>query len=282
MLFATLIWGTSFVIMKDTLDNVKPLFLLSVRFFIGAAVLFLVCIPRLKKLDKVYIGSGILMGIFLGLAYILQTYGLSHTTPGKNAFLTAVYCIIVPFLYWITDKKKPDIYNIIAAVFCFAGVGMLSLSAGSIGGASIGDLLTLCGGTMYALHIVVVRHASEKREDMLLLTCIQFTVSALLCIAGTLIFEGKPVMPSGRSLYSLLYLGLMATTLALFLQNWGQKLVPPSPAAVILSFEALFGAAISLALGYDEPKPRLFIGFVLMFVAIIISEVKPFSKKEKL
>ena len=281
MFFATLVWGTTFVIMKDTLDDVKPLFLLAVRFTIGAVLIALVCIPRFKKLDGTYLAYGALMGVLLGSGYIIQTYGLSLTTPGKNAFLTAVYCVIVPFLYWITDKKRPDAYNVTAAVVCFAGVGLLSLTPGSIGGVNLGDMLTLAGGLLYAFHIVVVTHATEKRDDIILLTCIQFASAAVICIAGTLIFEGRPIMPTGRSLYSLLYLGVMATTVALFLQNWGQRRVPPSPAAVILSFEALFGAAISMMFGYDEPKPRLFIGFALMFAAVIISEVKPFKKKKK-
>ena len=281
MFFATLVWGTTFVIMKDTLDDVKPLFLLAVRFTIGAVLLALVCIPRFKKLDGAYLAHGALMGVMLCFGYIVQTYGLSLTTPGKNAFLTAVYCVLVPFIYWITDKKRPDGYNITAAVVCLAGVGMLSLAPGSMGGVNLGDLLTLGGGLLYAFHIVVVKHATEKRDDIILLTCIQFATAAVICIAGTLIFEGRPVMPTGRPVFSLLYLGVMATTVALFLQNWGQGRVPPSPAAVILSFEALFGAAISMIFGYDEPKPRLFIGFALMFIAVIISEVKPFKRKKE-
>ena len=116
MLFATLIWGSSFVVMKDTLDDVRPLMLLAARFAIASAVLSLVCIPRFKKLDSATLGHGALMGLLLGSAYILQTYGLVWTTPGKNAFLTTFYVVLVPFMYWATDRKRPDAYNIAAAV----------------------------------------------------------------------------------------------------------------------------------------------------------------------
>ena len=280
MLLATLIWGSSFVVMKDTLDDVKPLLLLAARFIIAAVVLILVCIPRFKKLDGAYLRYGALMGLLLGAAYIAQTYGLVWTTPGKNAFLTTFYVVLVPFLYWATDRRRPDGYNIAAAILCLAGVGLLSLSPGSVGGVNKGDMLTLLCGALYAGHIIAVKRATEKRGDILLLTCVQFVVSAVICLAGTLIFEGKPALPTGRPLWSVIYLGLAATALGLFLQNWGQERVPPSPASIILSFEAVFGAAFSLALGYDDPKPRLFIGFALMFLAVIVSEVKPFKKKK--
>ena len=280
MLLATIIWGSSFIVMKDTLDNVKPLMLLASRFIIAAAALTLACIPRFRKADAAVFGHGALMGVLLGSAYILQTYGLVFTTPGKNAFLTTFYVVLVPFLYWATNRKKPDGYNIAAAVLCVAGVGFLSLAPGDGTGINLGDLLTLCCGVLYAMHIVAVRRATESGADVMLLTWMQFAAAAVICLAGTLIFEGRPAVPSGRPLWSIVYLGLAATALGLFLQNFGQERVPPSPASVILSFEAVFGAAFSLALGYDDPKPRLFAGFALMFLAVIVSEVKPFKKKK--
>ena len=280
MLLATLIWGSSFVVMKDTLDNVRPLMLLAARFIIAAAVLSLVCIPRFRRLDAATLGHGALMGLLLCSGYIVQTYGLVLTTPGKNAFLTTFYVVLVPFLYWATNRKKPDGYNIAAAVICVAGVGFLSLAPGDGTGMNLGDLLTLCCGVLYAMHIIAVRRATESGRDVMLLTWMQFLTSAVVCLAGTLIFEGRPSVPTGRPLWSDIDLGLAATALGLFLQNWGQKRVPPSPASVILSFEAVFGAAFSLVLGYDDPKPHLFAGFALMFLAVVVSEVKPFKKRK--
>ena len=118
LIATTLIWGTSFVILKSTLDNITPLWILTLRFSGAAVVVFLAVLPRLKKIDRQYLKGGILMGTFLATAYTVQTYGLVFTTPGKNAFLTATYCILAPFLYWGIYKRKPDKYNISAAIIC--------------------------------------------------------------------------------------------------------------------------------------------------------------------
>ena len=96
------------------------------------------------------------------LGYIFQTYGLTHTTPGKKRFLTAVYCVIVPFLVWLLYKQKPDKYNITAAFLCLLGIGLVSLKGDfSIG---IGDLLTLVGGVFFALQVVTLNAGSAARR----------------------------------------------------------------------------------------------------------------------
>ena len=124
---ATLIWGVSFVLMDMTLNSVSTFYILAIRFLGAAVILLLIGVRELKKIDKGYIRGGVIMGVVLLAAYAFQTYGLPLTTPGKNAFLTSVYCIIVPFLYWIVIKKKPDRYNVIAGVVCLAGIGFISL-----------------------------------------------------------------------------------------------------------------------------------------------------------
>ena len=117
MLFAAaLIWGTSFFIMKNALDVLPVFFLLAIRFTAGAVLLALVCIPRWKQFTPDYIWRGAVMGGFLFLAYSVQTFGLALTTPSKNAFLTAVYCVLVHFFYWLVMRRRPDRYNILAAV----------------------------------------------------------------------------------------------------------------------------------------------------------------------
>ena len=144
MFLATMIWGISFVLMDFTLNSVPTLFILTIRFTGAAVILFFAGIRELKKLDWGTVGYGALMGCALFLAYTFQTYGLERTTPGKNAFLTAFYCIIVPFLYWILHKKRPDRYNITAAVIGLFGVGLISLDGRFTMG--LGDGLTLiCG-----------------------------------------------------------------------------------------------------------------------------------------
>ncbi|MGL6292825.1 EamA family transporter [Eubacterium aggregans] len=105
---AALIWGSSFFVMKNVVDVFPPSLILAIRFPIGFVLLSLFFFKRLKNLNWEYLKIGAVIGFFLALAYGIQTLGLTDTTPGKNAFLAVVYCVIVPFLYWIVDKRRPD------------------------------------------------------------------------------------------------------------------------------------------------------------------------------
>ena len=172
MLFAAaFIWGSSFFIMKNALDAIPVQYLLAIRFTMGALLLTLVCWKRWKNVTKDYLWRGAIIGGCLYLAYSIQTYGLALTTPSKNAFLTAVYCVIVPFLYWLFVGVKPDRYNILAAALCVGGVGLVSLS-GDLS-VNLGDALTLLCAIFYAAHIVAVAKVSP-RKDIYLLTVFQF------------------------------------------------------------------------------------------------------------
>ena len=162
MLFAAaIIWGTSFFIMKNALDVIPVFFLLALRFTAGAVLLALIAGPRWKNFTPDYLWRGAVMGGFLFLAYSIQTFGLALTTPSKNAFLTAVYCVLVPFFTWAVVKRRPDRYNIIAAVLCVTGVGLVSLNEQL--SINAGDLLTLLCAIFYASHIVTVEKFPRAR-----------------------------------------------------------------------------------------------------------------------
>ena len=195
-----------------------------------------------------------------------------YTTPGKNAFLSAVYCILVPFLYWFTDRIRPDLYNLAGAFLCLAGIGLVSWDGGF--SLNVGDALTLLSGFFYACHIVAVAKASQGK-DILLLTMIQFLTTALCCWAGTAATGGFPWegLPA-RSWLSLLYLALAGTALALLFQNVGQKYCSPSSTAVLMSLEAPFGVAFSVLFTEESPTPLMYLGFFLIFMALICSETR--------
>ena len=269
---ATLIWGSTFFILKDTLDDVDLMFLLAFRFSAAAAVLALVFRRRWKDMDLRYLRQGAVLGALLFAAYTVQNYGLMDTTPGKNAFFTAVYCVIVPFLYWAADRRQPSRWNVLAALLCVAGIGFVSWD----GGLSLGrgDLLTLLSGFIYACHIVAVAKFSRGR-DIFLLTVIQFAVTGLCCWAGTLFTHGVPLdgLPA-RAWWVLLYLALAATSVALLFQNVGQKYTDPSSAALLLSLEAPFGVAFSVLFGAERPTSLMYFGFFLIFLAVVCSETQ--------
>lgn len=274
---ATLIWGSSFFVMKNTVATIPVFYLLAIRFFAGAAVLVLLTIHKLKMLDRSYFIRGGIMGTMLFLAYVFQTFGLKGTTPGKNAFLTSVYCIIVPFLYWIFAKARPDRFNILAAAVCVAGIGFVSLTKDFTIG--IGDFLTMIGGMFYAFHIISVAVFARK-HDIMLLTLIQFATASVLGGILGLVFEEFPRQIGGDLIGSLIYLCLFATAAALLMQNIGQKYTHPAVASLILSLESVFGVLFSILFYKETLTLRIVIGFLLIFAAIIISETKlSFLKK---
>ena len=271
LLVATLIWGSTFIIFKDAMNGLPPLFILAFRYLVATVILSAVFFKKLRLINKTYLWQGAVLGVFLAAAYIFQTYGLQGTTPGKNAFLTAVYCVLVPFVSWAFFGSRPDRFNFLAAATCLAGIGFVSLD----GDLSVmpGDWLTLVGGVFFALHIAfVARFNSDK--DAVTLTMVQFFTAGVICGAGSLCFETLPSSVPPAAWTEIIYLAVCGTAVAMLLQNVGQKYVSSSSAAIILSLEALFGVLFSVIFGYENLSVKLVIGFALIFFAIITSETK--------
>ncbi len=274
MLFAAaFIWGSSFFIMKDALDALPVQYLLAIRFTAGAVLLGLLCWKKWRIFTPDYLWRGAVIGGFLYLAYSVQTYGLALTTPSKNAFLTAVYCVLVPFLYWAFAGVRPDRYNVIAAVLCVAGVGLVSLTGDLT--VNPGDGLTLVSAVFYASHIVAVAKVSAGK-DIYLLTVFQFAFSGLYAWIGGAFTETFPAQALVRPevVLPLIYLAVMATTAALLFQNVGQVWSDPASASVILSLESVFGVLCSVAFAGDQVSGKMLLGFALIFVAVVCSETK--------
>ena len=275
IILATVIWGSSFVVMKNSVDVLPTFWLLAIRFTCAALVLGLVFIKRWKVVDRQYLIGGTVMGLCLFLAYAFQTFGLERTTPGKNAFLTAVYCVIVPFLYWAIAHRRPDRYNVLAAVLCIAGIGLVSVTGSDASAFNSGDVLTLIGGFFFAAHIVAVSKWSEGR-DIFMLTVLQFASFALFSWIGVLVTRAPlPVEAfDGGLVFSLAYLVIFASCGSLLFQNIGQKYTAPATAAVLLSLEAPFGVVFSILFAGERPTPLMLVGFVLIFIAVVCSETK--------
>ena len=275
IILATIIWGSSFVVMKSSVDVLPTFWLLSIRFSLAAVVLALAFWKRWKQMDKVYLLGGAVMGFFLFLGYTFQTFGLERTTPGKNAFFTAVYCVIVPFLNWVAAKRRPDKFNIIAALLCIAGIGLVSITGENASAFNLGDVLTLVGGFFFAAHIIAVDKFSEGR-DIFLLTALQFAFFALfswLCVLFT-----RPTLETGvfngELIFGLAYLVIFASCGGLLFQNIGQKYTAPATAAVLLALEAPFGVLFSVLLTDESPTALMLLGFALIFIAVVVSETK--------
>ena len=268
---AALIWGTSFVVLKSALGNVGTMWTLAIRFTLAALIMLIPAAKKLRRVKKRTLRGGVLMGMCLAAAYIVQTYGLSYTTPGKNAFLTSTYCVLVPFMAWGIYKRKPGFFNIAAAVLCVTGIGFVALNSG-FEQLNVGDVITVFCGIFYSLQIVLLeQYAGET--DSLTITGIQFAAAAVLCWLGALLFESAPVNVPLSAWMNILYLSVMCTAVCFFLQAWGMRYTPSAEAAMLLTLEAVFGTLISVLFFGEKLTPRLVFGFALIFVAVLVSEV---------
>lgn len=272
LFFITIIWGSAFVVVKDASAEISPSYIVAIRFAIAAVILSLVFHKRLLRIGRTELLGGLMIGFFNVLGFELQTYGVQRTTAGNNAFLTAVYCVLVPFLSWIVQKKKPGIYNVISALLCIFGVGLLSLKSGL--GMGLGDLLSLLCGFAFAMQILAIDIFTEK-GDPILITIIQSVVTVAFSLPAALIFEPFPNAVSFGSVISLLYVALFSTTIAFLLQIVCQKFVEPSQASLIMSLESVFGTLCGILFLKETMTVRTFLGCAIIFAAIYLSERRP-------
>ena len=274
LLSAAVIWGSSFFMVKDITGVLPVDFILAVRFIVGAVILALVFFTRLRvHLDRRHLLHGALLGVFLFGGYWFQTIGITDTTPSKNAFLTSVYCVLVPFVVWIIDRTRPDRYNFAAAFIMLIGIGFISLSGDLSMG--FGDAMTLIGAVFYALHVTCIGRFS-RTDDPVTLTVIQLGVAGVLASVLSSFLETTPASASwGVGVWAgMLYLTIMCTVICYLLQNVGQKHVGASTAAILLSLESVFGTLFSIIFYGDVLTLRVVVGFALVFCAVIISETK--------
>ena len=275
---ATIIWGSSFFIFKVALNDAPPCYVLMIRFGIGSILLSLVFIKKFKNLTLDCVWKGAVTGVFLACAYIAQTIGLEHTTPGKNAFLTAIYCVMVPFMMWAVTKNKPDKFNIISAFLGIIGIGLVSID-GDLSFNFMGDGMTLIGGVFFAIHIIAIA-VLGKGKDPMLFTIMQLMSCALVMVIGHFAFETTPESISVPSILGISYLTVIGTALAMFFMNFGIQHTTANTSSLIMSLEAVFGVLFSIIFYKEELTVKIGIGFLIIFIAVVISETKlSFLKK---
>lgn len=278
LLFVTVIWGSAFVVVKDVTSVLSPSYIIVLRFGITALCLCLIFHKRLARLGRAELTGGLVIGVINVFAYELQTYGVETTTAGNNAFLTAVYCVVVPFLYWLVKKQKPGACNVVSAFLCLTGVGLLSLKNGF--SVSPGDVLSLLCSLCFAAQIVAIDIFTGK-GDPILLTITQSAATTLLTLPIALRFEKLPTSVGADTVFSVLYVALLSTMFAFLMQTYCQRHVAPSQAALIMSFESVFGALCGVLFLHEAMSVRMFFGCVLIFAAIMLSESRPAALRAK-
>lgn len=223
LLIVTIIWGSGFVVVKSATGSLEPAAIVALRFAIATILMCIVFFPRLKRIDKSCIKAGALAGFLYFLAFYLQTLGAKYTTAGKNAFLTAIYVVLVPFLYWIIQKQRPDLYNVSAAFLCIIGIGLLSLNADF--SINQGDAFSLLGGVGFTAQIVATAILTQK-QDPILLSVTQFGFATIFAAVTSLLTEPIPTHLAPDTLTYILYLGVFSTMIALLLQTVLPKIRP--------------------------------------------------------
>lgn len=286
LLVATIVWGSSFFILKEAISGLPWMYVIAVRFLSSSAVLALAFIPRLKKMNKGTLLRGFIIGLTLTGAYFAQTFGLNYTTSARNAFITASYCVMCPFIVWLLFRRRPKLYNVIAAVLCIAGIGFVALSGGSDETGNnlfLGDALTLLGAVFYALQIITIDRFSGKSgnsDDKMNLIIIELTTVGVIFALCSLCFE-LPVngiaayAMSGEQILKIGYLALICTAFAQSAQLIGQQYATASQSSIILSLEAVFGTLFSVMAGSESLTVWLIVGFVVIFAGMTVSELTP-------
>ena len=272
------IWGSSFVFQKYAVEQLSASFIVAGRFTIAGILLLVITAKKWKTIDRGCLWGGFLAGFTMALGQVLQTVAMGlGTSPGKSAFLTAAYVVMVPFLSWFFQKERPRKNHMLSAVICLIGIGLISLNGG--GGMMLGDSVTLLCSVVYALNIIAIAVYSCGR-DPIVFTMIQIVTAALCAWVSVVFTGGIPETISIEAAGSILYLALFCTALCLSLQTIGLKYVNATVATVILSLESVFGVLFSILLYHEEVTIRMGIGFAVVFIAVLISQIDITSEKD--
>jgi drug/metabolite transporter (DMT)-like permease len=282
LLAVVILWGSTFVLVKDALQDASPLLFNLLRMTIAALALAIINRRQLRSITRKSLISGTIVGIFLAAGYQFQTAGLARTTPAKSAFITGLVVIFVP-VFNIFPALRPANAPVprwtiaIGAILAFTGLLLLTTPPGttpqniftSIGQ---GDLLTLFCAIAFAAHLISLSHTSPHVPTSQLAT-LQITVAAII-MAITLPLGGKPHLTiTPRLLIALTITGLLATAAAFTIQSWAQKHLPPVHTALLLTLEPVFACLTSFLVLHEHLGPRSFTGAALILAGILITEL---------
>jgi drug/metabolite transporter (DMT)-like permease len=278
LLLVALLWGTTFVGGKYALNYFTPLYIIAIRFIMAFTMMAIGFRKELMTLTRKDIKGGAIVGTVLFIAFATQLVALQYTAAGKQAFLAGTYVVMVPFISWWLHKKRPDTSSFVGAFICFMGIGLLTLNDSlSIG---FGDSLTLFSSMFFAGHIISNGYFVDDIGPVKL-TIVQFGTVALLSTVAALIFEPFPTDVAAKGIYAVIYLGVLCTGVAYFLQTIGQKYALSTHTAIILSLEAVFGSVLALFILGEVFTFKMVLGCASILAAILIIELKGSSKEEE-
>ncbi|MBQ9758059.1 MAG: DMT family transporter [Clostridia bacterium] len=291
LLLTAMIWGFAFAAQRMGADYVPVFTFNGVRFILGGMSLIPVIFffekkeadreLHTKKMKSTFL-AGILAGLALFTASALQQKGIEITgSAGKTSFMTGLYTVIVP-IFGIFLGKKTNINIWLGA--CLAVVGMFFLCV--VGEdwriswqINYGDIVLLLNAIFWAIHILIIDSFVERIYS-LRFACIQFVFCAIINFCFARALESPKFEMLDKALIPILYCGLLSVGVAYTCQIIGQKSADPTYASIILSTEAMFGAIGGMVILNEKLSTPGYIGCVLIFSGVIISQLI-FKKKQR-
>ncbi len=280
LVLTTLVWGVTFVQIKDALNDISPLLFNAVRMALAGAALVVVYHRHLRALTRDAFLMGCLIGFFLWAGYEFQTTGLYLTTPSKSAFLTGFSVILVPVLLAVGWRRHVNRWVIVGVATALVGLYLMTVPAGEGGLTSInrGDLLTIGCAVFFALQIINMGRAMQKYSFEQIAT-LQACVAAILMAVSVPILEHAHVVWSSRVIWAILVTGLLGTAAAFSIQAWAQQFTAPTYTALIFLLEPVFAWITSYFVLHERLGIRAGVGALLILAGIGVSELKGSSSE---
>jgi drug/metabolite transporter (DMT)-like permease len=271
LVFVTMIWGATFLVVQLALAASGPLFFVGLRFGTAALMMALIAAPVLRGLTWLEIKAGVMIGVAIFFGYTLQTYGLQYIPSSKSAFITALYVPIVPLLQWLVLKRPPSIMAWSGIGLAFIGLALLAGPDGTSIGLGIGELLTLLCAIAISAEIILISGFAGK-VDARRVTVVQLATTSVLAL-GLMAPLGESLpAPSWLLIGSAVGLGLASAGIQLAM-NWAQKTVSPTRATVIYAGEPVWAGVVGRIYGEHMPLAAL-LGASLIVAGVIVSELK--------
>lgn len=275
LLVAAIIWGSGYLFSKKATNaGMHAGTINAIRGLIYAALAYLFFHKAINKMTKVDLRIGLTAGLINFLGYQIQTIGLMYTTPANNAFLTAIYVVIIPFIVWIFFHKRPEPKSYLAILICMVGMIFLTNIIGQGFSIHIGDLLTILSALFYALQIVYFGMTATDSNPWILSFMLGVTQGGFGLIWSLLFEHGTYAIVDWKAgIWPVVILGIISSFGAQTLQVVGQRFTDPTPAGIILMTESMFGSIFSVVFGFEPFTENLFIGGVLIIIALLIMQL---------
>ncbi len=279
LVWNTIVWGATFVVVKAALDNVSPILFLALRFSLASLALIAIFAVRGKLAwNWRAAGAGALAGVFLFFGYATQTIGLRFTSAPKSAFITGLTSVMVPLVAALVYRSRPQVSEVVGILVATVGLGLMTLQNVS-GAINPGDLLTMACAVGFASHIVVLGHFSE-RMGFEVLSVAQVSAAAVLSLSLFWWAEVPRVTWQPALVGAVLVTGLLATALAFTIQTWAQQYATSTRTGLILMLEPVFAWVTSFLLVGEGLSGRAAAGAALILVGVLMVEVKPFEVRK--